>query len=115
MSEIRINACTAETLYISHPTASFGTFCFNSIGDLFLSSDWGFHCYAWRAFGDNFKLFLASCNEEYILGKFETNYTQQTKKKMPPMMKKNVGILVTELIKWLSNQGKPAEQEIKHN
>lgn len=102
-TEVKFNPCTAETLYVSHPQASYGTFCYNSMGDLFLSSDWGFHCYAWRAYGDDFKKFLRSCNSEYIMGKFESNYRNVTLKAMPATMKKNVAILVDEFINYLRN------------
>ncbi len=99
--KVTINPCTAETIYISHPTASYGIFCYNSLGDLFLNSDYGFHAYAWRSFGDDFKKFLAQTNSDYIMGKFETNYRQYANKKMPKHMYDNVEILVGELINYL--------------
>jgi len=99
-TEVKVNAHKAETVYISHPEASYGIFCYNSVGDLFLNSDWGFHGYAWRSYGDDFKKFLAQCGSDYILTKFEMNWVSGGRKKMHPSMKKNVEILIAELIKY---------------
>jgi hypothetical protein len=96
----------AETIYISHPEASYGVFCFNSQGDLFINSDWGFYGYAWRSYGkDNpFKKFLSQCNAEYIVGKFSINHREVSGKKMPPHREKNLTILVEAFISELKNE-----------
>lgn len=73
---------TAETIYISSRDTSYGIFCFNSAGDLFINSDWGFYGYAWRSFGDDFKKFLAQTNSDYLMGKLELNYRSTTNKKI---------------------------------
>lgn len=73
----------AETVRIEHPESSYGVFCFNSMGDLFVNSDWGFFGYAWRAYSGTFKQFLAQTNSDYIVGKFEINYREVANKKMP--------------------------------
>lgn len=90
----------ASTLYIDHPNASYGNFCFNSKGDLFLNSDWGTYGYAWRAFGDDFVKFIGNSNPDYIVGKFEINYRELTQKKLPKFREEKVLILVAELIKY---------------
>ena len=97
--EIKVNKHTAETIYINHPQASYGIFCFNSVGDLFVNSDWGFYGYAWRSYGENFKEFLAGTNAEYIVGKFSINHTEVSGKKMPKHREENLMILVNEFIK----------------
>lgn len=81
--DVKFDTDKAQTVYINHPTASFGTFCFNSKGDLFLNSDWGFHGYAWRAFGTDFKGFLAGLNVDYLLDKFEYNINMSNRNKKP--------------------------------
>lgn len=83
---------SAKTVRIDHPEASYGIFCFNSAGDLFLNSDWGFYGYAWRAFGDDFHEFLQRANAEYIVGKFQINHS----KKLAPHQRKMLEILVNE-------------------
>lgn len=104
-TEIKVNQQTAETIYISHPKASYGIFCFNSIGDLFVNSDWGFYGYAWRQYGpDEFKKFLSECNADYIVGKFSVNYREVSGKKMPPHRESNLKILVQEFINVLKTQ-----------
>jgi len=74
-TEVKVNQQTAETIYISHPEASYGIFCFNSVGDLFLNSDWGFYGFAWRAYGNDFKEFLSGLEPEYTVNKFEINFS----------------------------------------
>lgn len=97
---IKVNPCKAETLYINHPTSSYGIFCFNSQGDLFLNSDWGFYGYAWRSYGDDFKEFLGSTNADYILQKFELNFRQVYSKKINAHAKENLLNLINELINY---------------
>jgi len=82
---MKIVELTAQTIRVEHPEASYGIFCFNSAGDLFLSSDWGFYAYAWRAFGEDFGAFLASCNTEYIVGKFAITYAEVARKNLPKL------------------------------
>jgi len=100
-TEIKVNAHTAETVYINHPEASYGIFCFNSIGDLFINSDWGFFGYAWRAYGSDFKEFLSTCNADYIVGKFGINYRDTTGKAIPKTKEQKITILVTAFINHL--------------
>jgi hypothetical protein len=105
MEGVRVQRDIAETIRIDHPEASYGIFCFNSVGDLFVSSDWGFYGYAWRNTGESFKQFLAGTNSEYIVGKFAINHREVSGKKMPPHREKNLKILVDEFIKELKNAG----------
>jgi hypothetical protein len=101
MTEVTLIPDPAETLYVSHPVSSYGIFCFNSKGDLFLNSDYGFYGFAWRHFGDNgFKDFLAQCNSEYILSKFEINMQYVKAKKLVESQKKHLRNLIDELIKY---------------
>ena len=37
---MNITIDTAKTIQIDHPEASYGIFCFNTVGDLFITSDW---------------------------------------------------------------------------
>ncbi len=93
---------TAETVYISHPNASYGIFCYNSVGDLFLNSDYGMYGYAWRSFGDDFKSFLAQINSDYLMGKLEMNYRSTTSKKIPKYSYDKVKILCEAFIEHMN-------------
>lgn len=98
--EIKTIQHTAETLYINHPDSSYGIFCFNSVGDLFLNSDWGMYGYAWRSYGpETFKEFIGQCNSDYIVGKFGINYLEISRKKLPKDRITHLKNLVDELIK----------------
>lgn len=103
MDNIRLKSAviTAETVYINHPEASYGIFCYNSVGDLFVNSDWGMYGYAWRSFGEDFKEFLATSNADYIVGKFAINHREVSGKKMPVHREKNLMLLVAEFIRIL--------------
>jgi hypothetical protein len=101
---MKIIQSNAETVYINHDEASYGIFCFNDKGDLFLNSDWGFFGYAWRAYGENFKEFLSSCNSDYIIGKFGINYCETSGKKIPPHKEKYVKVLIDQFINHLKTQ-----------
>ena len=94
MEENKIIKDNAATMYVSSPKASYGIFCFNSQGDLFLNSDWGFFGFAWRAYGKDFKEFLKSLNSEYVVGKFEYNWNMDRKGKFTGRRKE----CVTELV-----------------
>ncbi len=99
--EVKIVTEPAETVYINTPKDSYGIFCFNSKGDLFLNSDWGFYGYAWRHFGGDFKAFISQCNADYISDKFEINIngrkaqTDYTRYRM-----EHVKVLVKHLIEY---------------
>jgi hypothetical protein len=75
MTEVKVIPQAAEVVYISDPVHSYGIFCFNEQGDLFLNSDWGFYAFAWRSMGEGktTKQFIAGCNPEYIAMKFGMN------------------------------------------
>lgn len=94
-----IKEYSAHTMFIRHPEASFGIFCYNDEGDLFLNSDYGFYGYAWRSYGDNFKEFLARTNADYIVGKFGINFRSDSGKKIPKFREEKLTILVAEFIK----------------
>lgn len=98
--EIIVTPDGAETVYISHPIASYGIFCYNSYGDLFLNSDWGMYGYAWRSYAGTFKKFLGQTNSEYLMGKLEQNYRTHMNKKIPKHAYDNIKILVDEFIKY---------------
>ena len=101
-TEIKVNMHAAETVYINHPEASYGIFCFNSIGDLFINSDWGFYGYAWRAYGNDFKQFLSQCNADYIVAKLRINYRSTTGKALPKNTEQMLTILVDVFLKHLT-------------
>ena len=108
----------AATIYIDHPEAGYGIFCFNSKGDLFLNSDWGFYGYSWRAFSDSFADFLRRSNAEYIVGKFAINHNQsrQLKNWLTGKRKAHVEALLTEFLKKLNEcQSEPATQNPQHH
>lgn len=103
--EVKVNQYASETIRIDHSVASYGIFCFNTAGDLFLSSDWGFYGYAWRGYGaDTFKRFLSQCEDEYIVGKFELNFRQTTNKKLPIHTKQMLLTLTEQFIKALKKE-----------
>lgn len=97
-TDVKLMVHTAKTVYISHKTASYAIFCYNSVGDLFVNSDCGFFGYAWRSYGDNFQSFLAQTNADYIVTKFEINHKEVSGKNMPKHRKDNLLILVAEFI-----------------
>lgn len=106
---MNITTDTAKTIQIDHPQASYGIFCYNSRGDLFLSSDWGFHSYSWRSFGAHtFESFLSQCNSDYIIGKFQVNHGYLGVK-IHPNQKKNLAILIDEFIKALKEESSKNE------
>ena len=94
---------TVETIHITDPVVSFARFCFNSSGDLFVSSDYGFYAYSWRSFGPDFKSFLAQSNVEYLLEKLEYTYRFATKKAIPKYWKQNLRVLIEVFINHLKN------------
>jgi len=100
MIEDTVKVDNAKTYYISHPNYSYGIFCFNSTGDLFLNSDWGMYGFAWRHYGDDFKTFLSKTNAEYVLGKFDLNTRYLFSKGLP----KHVVVPVTALIEAFINE-----------
>ncbi len=102
--ETRIVKSTAETVYINHPDASYGIFCYNTVGDLFINSDWGMFGYAWRSFGDDFKKFLAGTNSEYLVGKLSINYRDTTGKKLPQHKEEKLTTLVNVFIAHLKSE-----------
>jgi hypothetical protein len=107
-TEVAIFTDSATTVYINHPEASYGIFCYNSKGDLFLNSDWGFYGYSWRHFGDKtFAQFLANTNAEYLCGKFAINHNNQmpsSKYWLKGNKEKNVTILLSEFINALKEK-----------
>lgn len=96
------NNCT--TVRIDHSEASYGIFCFNTQGDLFLNSDWGNYCYAWRSFGNDFREFLESTNTSYIVGKLGQGYFEMTMKKLPKHKEKNLTLLVESFLETLKQK-----------
>lgn len=94
----------AKTYYISHPEYSYGIFCFNSKGDLFLNSDWGMYGFAWRAYGEDFKKFLSNTNADYIFDKFDTNTRYLFAKGLPKHVRKPVTALIESFINELKKE-----------
>jgi len=99
--EITFIKDSAETIYINHPNASYGIFCFNTKGDLFVNSDYGSYSYAWRSFKNDFKEFLSNINSDYMIGKFEINLRAMTNKGIPKYWKENLKILCDSFIDFL--------------
>lgn len=91
------NINPAETVYVETKEDSYGIFCFNDHGDLFLNSDWGMFGYAWRHYNGTFKDFLKQCNAPYIASKFAINWNQCVSK--AEMFKGTREQHVTNLIK----------------
>jgi hypothetical protein len=99
---LKIKNIPCQSIRIEHPESSYGIFCFNEAGDLFLSSDWGFYGYSWRSFGDNFAEFLADIGEDYVITKFEnTAYNMGIKKGISNVHKKHLTNLISEFKKAL--------------
>lgn len=84
----------AATYFIRHEKYSYGIFCINESGDLFLNSDYGMYGFAWRAFGDNFKEFLCTTNSDYIYDKFDTNARYLCQKGLPKNTREPVKALL---------------------
>lgn len=103
--EVKIIKDNAETIYIRHPESSYGIFCYNSTGDLFLNSDYGMYGFAWRSYGADrpFKEFLKSLNTDYVFGKFQSNNYMTNKKKISKFTEKHLCNLIEEFIKALNN------------
>lgn len=102
--EFTVKSEKAQTWYISHPKYSYGIFCFNDSGDLFLNSDWGMYGFAWRSFGEDFKEFLSGTNAGYIVGKFDSNIRYIKSSGMPKHCVKPVTELVNAFIQALKEQ-----------
>lgn len=94
--EVMVKRNTAETMYIRKDGASYGIFCYNEVGDLFLNSDWGMYSFAWRSFGASFKEFLKHADPEYIFDKFDTNSRYLYSKGLPKHVRKPVIELLQE-------------------
>lgn len=92
--EIKVKRESAQTVYISHPDYSYGIFCFNESGDLFLNSDWGMYGYAWRHYGGDFKKFLSGLNAPYVYDKFDSNTRYLFSKGLPKHTRKPVEALL---------------------
>jgi hypothetical protein len=74
------DAC--EQYYIVLEEHSWNTFTISPKGDLFINGDWGYWAFNWRAFGDNFKMFIIGMNAEYLIDKIESNELMFDKNKM---------------------------------
>lgn len=107
MKETKIIRDKAETIYVQHPEASYAIFCFNSYGDLFMNSDWGTCCYAWRAFGENFKEFLKKTEADYIISKFAINWNFNNKEKFGGNREKHITTLVNMFLTELQKEEFP--------
>ena len=95
---------TAGTVTINTQEHSYGIFCFNSQGDLFVNSDWGFFAFSWRSFGASFRDFLAGTNADYIVGKLGINWRNDTGKMIPKHKAEHLTGLVAVFIARLKIQ-----------
>jgi len=87
-----------KTYHVTVEGHSYGIFCLNSVGDLFLSGDWGMYGFSWRSFGNRpFKEFVAQINGEYLFGKFEINHRYLNGKGLPKHVRPHVIALFDEL------------------
>jgi hypothetical protein len=100
---IETRVINAVCLRVEHPESSYGTFCYNEIGDLFLQSDWGFYGYSWRAFGDSFSEFLMDIDADYVVQKFENNQSITSKKRIPAHIWVHIKNLYNVLVKELKD------------
>lgn len=66
----------ATQYYVVVDGHSWASFIITDKGDLFINSDWGYWAYAWRAFGTDFRAFLADLGSDYLIAKLETNQFQ---------------------------------------
>lgn len=107
--QVSVRKDSAATYYIRHPNASYGIFCFNEAGDLFLNSDWGMYGFAWRSYGKDFREFLAQTNADYIFQKFDTNTRYLHSKGLPKHVQKPVTALIEAFIQALKEELKPVE------
>lgn len=105
-NEVRVSAEPAETVYISTKKYSYGIFCFNDSGDLFLNSDYGMYGFAWRHYGKEkpFKNFLANTNADYIFDKFDTNVRYLHSRGLPKHVRGPVTGLIQALIDHLKKE-----------
>jgi hypothetical protein len=76
-TDYKVKIQAAESYYISTEKYSWAYFYITPTGELFVHSDWGYYCFSWKAFGEDFKQFLLTLGAEIILlGKLETNYRE---------------------------------------
>lgn len=109
-TEVKLINEPAETVYINTPNDSYGIFCFNTRGDLFLNSDWGFYAFAWRSMGEgkSTKQFIASCNPEYIAMKFSMNISATKERKdYEKYRMSHVIVLLQHLIDYCKQDASP--------
>jgi|ERR1700749_646573 len=92
---------TAKSVFIRHKESSYGTFLWNNLGDLTLTSDWGSFGYSWRAFGDDFENFLIGTQPDYIISKLEQDFRVYTKRNVPKHVYQHLSTLFTEFQKAL--------------
>ena len=105
MNETTIRTESATTVYIDHTEASYGIFCFNQTGDLFLNADWGFYGFSWRAYQGDFKDFLKKCDADYITKKLGMNFNTNASRdnRFGGKREKNVRLLVEVFLTELRN------------
>lgn len=72
----KVKRQVAQSYYISTDKYSWAYFYITATGELFIHSDWGYFCYSWKSFGEDFKRFIVSCNADYILNALERNYRE---------------------------------------
>lgn len=96
----------AESYRIDHPKHSYGIFIINEKGDLFITSDWGYYTFSWRAFGVSFKQFLIGMNADYLIGKLESNQRQflGATKKINARQQEAIAALFAEFQQQLKNE-----------
>lgn len=72
----QVTKIPATQYYVVVDGQSWASFVITDKGDLFINSDWGYWAYAWRAFGIDFRAFLADLGADYLIAKLETNQFQ---------------------------------------
>lgn len=99
-----VTETAATTIGIDTKESSWGVFCFNPLGDLFLNSDWGSFVCSFRSFGPGeFRSFLASVNAEYLVTKFSSNYHNISGKKLSTSKESHLMVLTNTFINHLKD------------
>jgi hypothetical protein len=94
----------AVSITVRTKEASYGVFCFNEAGDLFINAECGFFYFTWKAYGQSFSKFLLDSKPESIVEKLSITYQEISKKKITEKKAKDLVILITLFLQELSRQ-----------
>lgn len=94
--KIELKKSIAEHYYFNSENHSWTSFTITENGDLMITGDWGYYCYAWRSFGTNFKEFIISLTPDYLIAKLESNMSLHKKGKINTRQKEALLFFLTE-------------------